>query len=356
MEQGKQMTSLTRTAISTRRGIRYGVYFIIFIIIGRAALLGAIKIYRYFFPVPPPPPTVAFGKLPTLPFPDKPRPDGLTFVIETPEGGLPTLPDQSKVYFMPKLSTQLLSLESAKTKAKQLGFSAEEAEVTETVYKFQSVKAPAELQISIATGVFSIGYNLAEDPSPLERVPMTAEVAASKVRSYLSGADLLPDDLTGSVKSEYVKLENQKIVGAGSLSNANFVKINYFRKDYDELPSLTFEPDKGNVWFIVSGDPLKEKMIIAAEYHYFPVDESKYSTYPIKTSQQAWEEFSQGKAYVAAIGSNTKGQTVKIRRVYLAYYDAGVATNFYQPIIVFEGDRGFISYIPAVTAEYYGDK
>ena len=349
------MASLTQISIITRKSIRYSLYGIIGIIVARAIILTGIKIYRYYFPEPPPAPTVAFGKLPTLPFPDQSRPEGITFTLETPEGSLPKLSEQAKVFFMPKVSTQLLSLDTAKQKVALLGFSAEGAEVTETVYKFTHPKSPAELQISIVSGVFSISYNLNTDPSPLEKRPVAPEVAASKIRSFLSAADVLPKDLTGTIKSEYVKVQDQKIVSAISFSDANFVKVNFFRKDYDKLPSLTSDPNKGNVWFIVSGMDQKERMIMAAEYHYFSVDETNFSTYPTKTAQEAWNELSKGGGYIASLGDNKEGQNIKIRRVYLAYYDSGVAMDFYQPIVVFEGDRSFVAYVPAVTSDYYGD-
>jgi hypothetical protein len=348
------MASLTHISIVTRKTIRYGIYSVIAIILLRVVILTGVKIYRHFFPEPPPPPTVAYGKLPPLPFPQVTRPGGITFTLETPEGALPKFSGQAKVFFMPKISTQLLSLDTAKQKASLLGFSPDGAEVTETVYKFNHPKAPAELQLSIVSGVFSISYNLVTDPSPLEKRPIAPEVAASKVRSFLSSANVLPEDLTGATKSEYVKIQDQKIVSAISLSDANFVKVNFFRKDYEKFPSLTPEPNKGNVWFIVSGASEKEKMIVAGEYHYFPVDETNSSTYHIKTSQEAWDELSKGGGFIASLGDNKEGQNIKIRRVYLAYYDSGVAMDFYQPIIVFEGDRSFVAYVPAVTSDYYG--
>ena len=97
-----------------------------------------------------------------------------------------------------------------------------------------------------------------------------------------------------------------------------------------------------------------EKKVIGAEYRYFPIDESKSATYPIKTAQQAWEELNAQKAFIASLGEN-QDQQITIRNIYLAYYDAGVQTDFYQPIIVFEGDRNFKAYLPAVTADYYGE-
>ena len=106
---------------------------------------------------------------------------------------------------------------------------------------------------------------------------------------------------------------------------------------------------------MVTGESSGPKQVIAGEYHYFPVDEGKFSTYPIKTSQIAWDELSAGGAFVASPGGNSEGGAVTLRRVYLAYYDAGGYTEFFQPIVVFEGDNGFVAYVPAVTADYIGD-
>ena len=39
--------------------------------------------------------------------------------------------------------------------------------------------------------------------------------------------------------------------------------------------------------------------------------------------------------------------------MYLAYYDSGVLMDFFQPIIVFGGDGGFIAYTQAITEENY---
>lgn len=348
------MTSLTKIAIITRKIIRYTFFGIIAIILARSAILTSIRIYRYYHPLPPPAPTVSFGKLPTLPFPEKDRPTDLMLTLQTPDGEFPNLPDQVKVYFMPKLSPNLLSLDSAKEKAKKLGFQPDGEEITETVYKFHHDKVPSELKININTGVFSISYNLAEDKSPLEELPPAPEVAASNARSYLSTAGLLSEDLSGPTTPEFVKVEEDKIVGALSLSEANFVRINLFRKSFDDLPSLTPDPDIANVWLMISGSRKRESQFIAAEYHYFPVEEGSFATYPIKTPVTAWEEFKGGNGYIASLGTNNDNNIV-IRRVYLAYYDPGSPTEFYQPIYAFEGDKGFIGYLPAVTPDYYGE-
>ncbi|MGB6838799.1 MAG: hypothetical protein WBD86_02330 [Microgenomates group bacterium] len=348
------MTSLTQTAIITRKIIRYGFYAVIALIVGKIALSTGISVYRYFFPEPPPPPTVTFGKLPKLAFPEKEIPENLNFTLETPEGGLPTLPEQAKVYFMPKPVQTQLNLELAKDKASNLGFSSEAQQISQTLYRFPHKKSPSILEMNIITGIFSISYDLSKDSSPLERRPSASEIAAAQIRSYLSSANLLPEDLTGPTAHQFLKIEEGNFSNALSLSEANLIKIYLFRKSFDNLPSLTPEPNQSNVWFMVSGAREREKQIIAAECYYFPIDEDKSSTYPIKLAENAWEELKAGNGYIANLGLNEEGN-ITIRRVYLAYYDAGVVAEFYQPIVVFEGDNGFAAYVPAVTPEYYGE-
>lgn len=349
------MSSLTQVAITTRKIIRYGVLFILFLIVGRILLLGAISIYKKLFPAPPPAPTVTYGKLPKLPFPSKTNPQGTSYTLETTEVGLPKLPNQAKVFFMLKPSPNLLSLSTAQNKAESLGFNSNGEQITPTTYRFPNQYSPSTLEINIISGVFSVSYDLKTDPSPLANRPPVPEVAAAQVRSYLSSANLLPPDLTGPTEHEFLKLSGGQFVSVISLSESNLVKINLFRKTYDNLSSLTPDPKSANVWFMVSGSAERGKQEVAGEFHYFAVDESQFSTYPIKTPDAAWKEFSSGEGYIASQGTNKDNAGVKIRKVYLAYYDSDVSTDFFQPIFVFEGDNGFRGYLPAVTADYYGE-
>src|SRR5436190_20666669 len=131
------MTRLTQVAIATRKTIRWGIIFVLFLIIGKFTFDMSVKVYRHFYPEPPPPPTITFGKLPKIAFPGKDRPKMGQIKVETPTGDLPAFKTQQKVYFMPKLSSQLLSLETTRFKTAAMGFN-EESQVSDTVYKFKS--------------------------------------------------------------------------------------------------------------------------------------------------------------------------------------------------------------------------
>jgi hypothetical protein len=359
----RDMTALTQIAITARKSIRYILLGILFLSIGRILWgLGATA-YLQLFPPAPPAPTVKFGKLTKVPFPENGPAPKLSYTIETATGGLPTnINPQAKVFFMPKVNPNLLSLDSAKYKAVQMGFNnPNPVQESDTLYKFSNNRYPTTLTTNIVTNAFSISYDLIADRSPITNRPPAAEIAASTFRTILSSANNLPEDLTGPMIPEYYRLESGSLVRVLALSEADLTKVSLFRKAYDKLPSLTAKPNESNVWGIISGAPQKDQQIIAGEYHYFPVDETQFSTYPIITPEQAFAGLQNGSAYVASMGQYQDGNSLKIRRVYLAYFDPGIPSDFYQPIYVFDSgendpDNSFVAYIPAVDPSYYSEE
>lgn len=350
------MASLTQVAITARKVIRYSIFLVIFLIIGRVILGITLRLINQVFPAPPPPPTVAFGTLSPIPFPKNENLPKLQYVLQTATGDYPKLPTQTKVYYMTKPGASLNSFEDAKRKAAALGFVSDPVAISQTLYKFAHPIVPATLQINIITGIFSISYDLAKDSSPLSSRAPNPEVAASNAKSYLSSAGLLAQDISqGTPGHNFLKIQNQQLVPAISLSEASLIRINLFRGDYDKLPSLPPHPTMGNIWFLMTGSRETEKQFVGGQYQYFPVDQTQSATYPIKTPQEAYNNLTSGKGYIADLGLNSNGN-ITIRKIYLANYDPDVQTDFFQPIFVFEGDNGFVAYVPAVTDVYYSQK
>jgi hypothetical protein len=356
--------NLTTIAISTRRVVRYGIFFVIFLTIARGVLAVGVNIYNAVVPKPPPAPTVRFGKLPSIPFP-APTQDLPTFnyTVETTTGSLPAFPTQVRVYLMPPYTSTLFSADDAKKNAAALGFTATPLELSPVLYRYASQKVPSILEMNIVNGSFSISYNLAADSSPLSGLPPAPEVAAVQAKDLLAQSGVNVTDLTGPSKHEFLKVEGQNLVRALSLSDSNLIRINLFRKDMDTglvlepkvLPSVTLDPNRSNAWMILSGARDKERQLVAAQVRHFKIDEKRFETYPIKTAAVALEELKNGKGYIANLGLNKDG-AVTIRRIYLAYFDPDNSSSlYYQPVIVFEGDREFFAYVPAVTSTYYGE-
>ena len=64
---------------------------------------------------------------------------------------------------------------------------------------------------------------------------------------------------------------------------------------------------------------------------------------------QAWEELQSGSAFVLQY---PKTPIITIRNIYLAYYDSISPQTYLQPVFIFEGDDGFVAYVPAVSRDY----
>ncbi len=345
--------TLTDVAIKTRKSIRWGIYFIIFILVARFAISSGRSIKNTFFPAPPPPPTVGFDVLPAIQFPQYSQAlPQLSVSVETPTGTLPEFPESLPVYFMPKALPTLNSVDVAKSRARNLGFKSDPIEISQTVYRFDHPTDPSSLTMNIVWETFSIAYDLASDPSPIQKNPPHPEAAVNQVNTLLRNANSLPADLTGPTPHEFLKVESQKLVQAISLSEADLIKVNLYRKNFgsedNPIPVVTKDPNEANVWFIISGTG----QIIAGEFHYYPIDEEKVHTYPIKTAAQALEDLKAGRAYIASLGLNQDGAVI-VRDIYLAYYDPDINSEFFQPVIVFKGDDNFLAYVPAVTDQYY---
>ncbi len=344
--------TLTNAAFYSRKGIKYGFIFILVLIFGRVVWTSSATVYKMIFPPPPAAPTVAFGKLPALPFADKPGLPNFTFTLQTTTGELPPTPATVEVYFMPQRPVTFLGLDEATVLARGRSYNRPPYQLTETIYRFERENSASVLDVNTVNRTFSVSYNLEASPELLTIRPDSTQRALNAVLYFLSPGDLLTPELeTGKQTFQFYKAQPPDLVETISLSEGNFIRVNLFRTDLNKLPILTPDRNKSNVWFLVSGDTSSDKQIVAGEYHYFPVDESKFSTYPIKTAQVAWDELNMGKGYIAQVPVNKQAQIV-IRRVGLAYYDSGLPQGFLQPIYFFEGE-GFTAYIPAVTDQFY---
>lgn len=351
------MATLTESSVLARKIIRYSLYgFTVFLAL-RFALFGAIDLYKKIFPKKPEA-TLSFGKLPVIPTPQKEIPANLTYTLELPQGSLPQIPELGIVYFMPPSQRSITALEDARAKAGALNFSTQERTVAETipnVYVFQSPKEPSNFTINIVTGVFSVGYNFESNPQVLFGIPPNAQTALNQAHGQLKSAGVFSDDFSQApIKTTFTRVENELFKEVSSLSEANLTRIDLFRKNYGEksdIPAVTPNFPNANVWFMFGGF---NKNIVVGEFHFFAIDKTRSATYPLKSAQAAFEELISGGAFIANSGGLTNGGRVTIRRVYLAYYDAGQYTPFYQPVIVFEGDNNFAAFVPAIAADYYG--
>jgi hypothetical protein len=146
------------------------------------------------------------------------------------------------------------------------------------------------------------------------------------------------------------RIEADGLKQVNSASEANVAKVDFNREEIPgEFKIMEADVNSASISVLVSGSSVEGKKILEVAYKYADIDRESFSTYPIKTPSEAWDEFSSGN-YWPALDSGDS-QTI-IRKMYLAYFEPVTLTNYLQPIYVFEGDGNFIGYLPAIADGY----
>lgn len=343
------MSSLTNIAYTSRRIIKFGGIGLILFAVLWSVSAAAITAYKTAYPAYIAP-TVKYGVLPKMIFPDK-KFEKKTFTKELPNDAFPKFSDQSKVYVVYRSNRSFLALEEDTKTAKGLGFVDAPIEIQSNIYEFKN-KNNQTLTMNVTDGSFKLSYPYQNDQLLLnpDKVPNKAE-AIDEASSFLRSANKLSDDLQNGEKVvTFWKISFDGLKAVEAQSEANAVRVDFFRKNVDtDFKIVTAEPERASVSVLVSGSTVASKKVIEVAYKYAPFDAESFSTYPIKTVEQAWTELMSGNYWPASDVSNN---SVIIRKVILAYFEPVSLTNYMQPVYVFEGDGKFVAYIPAVVDKY----
>ena len=343
------MATLTEVSFYARRVVKWGAIGLVIIMLIPPTLTLIKRIYVAINPPPPPAPTVRYGKLPKMVFPDADVNYKPTYRLETIEGGLPKLANVSKIYFVTINKSRILELERIKAKAAVLGFSQAPEKTDEQTYKFVHAVQPAQLTVNIIYNSYIYGYDWRSDADILgaRDVPNNGQ-ALVEAKNFWQSLGLLSGDLAdGKAKFTYLAINGGELVSTTALSEANFVRVDLQRSDKDGLPVVT-PTNISPVYVIFSGAGDRSKRVIEARYAYSKILDDNFSTYPLKSVDQAWNELQAGGGYVA----NPAGNQIVVRKASLAYYESDTPQEFFQPVFVFEGDGGFVGYVPAVSTDY----
>jgi hypothetical protein len=342
--------TLTYTAYVSRRLIKYGGVGIGLFTITYMLIAAGIAAYIKAFP-PYIPPDVKFGRLPKTVFPDK-KFEPKNFTTELPNDTFPKFKDQAKVFLITRPDNTFLALDQDSVTAKTLGFSNKPNEVRYGVYEFKNDLLNQTLTMNVLAGSFQLKYPYESDQLLLNPEEMPTKAAAINIaKSYLSSANKFHQDLAdGETKVTYWKINFNGLKAVSSLSEANIVRVDFFRANIaDEMKIVSSDINSASVSVLLTGSRIAGKTIVEVNYKYTDIDREIFSTYPIKTTEQAWNDLKIGNYWPA---SDVEKKDVAIRQMYLAYFEPVSLTNYLQPIFVFEGDGNFVAYVPAVTDKY----
>lgn len=330
-----QLTGETRTIFKVL-GIILGVIFLFFIV---------VTIKNILFPAPPPPPTVSFGKLtpPDLPLSSK----IYDYKIETVTNSLPNVVSQERVYKIEGEQADLLALSRATDKVRQVGFTDPGTKISDNVYQWTDSDTGRTLTMNIMDNNFNMVSNFLQTNTP--QFVGNANTAISAAKDFLSKMNLYKDDFDDSkTQVALFSVNNFSLIPATSLSNTQVVRVSFFQKDIKGIPIFYPQTLISPVNFLI-GNVKGENQVIEANFFYQKPSETS-STYPLKTTQQAFNELKSGKAYIASYLG--QGNSVSINKIYLGYFFSERRQAYLMPIIVFEGSDGFLAFVSAVKDEW----
>lgn len=342
--------SLTHTAYASRQLIKYGGSFLITFVVLWSIGSIAIKAYRLANPKYIAP-TVRYGMLPKIVFPEN-NFEKKNFTFEFTNDKIPTFSDQAKVYIIYRSTTKITALEQAKEVARQFGFENEPIEIKEGIYEFKNEKNNKVLTMDVLVGNFKFKFPYLEDESVLEAKNVPNKTKAIEVAtSFLQSGQKFTDDLrNGEQKISYWKIVDGTLKQVLAQSEATLVKVDFYRKKLDDkfdITSAQIGEAPVSVW--VSGSNIKDKEIVEANFKYVNIDTESFSTYPIKTIEQAMIELQSGNYWSS---SDITEKNVIIRSANLIYYEPITLTQYVQPMYLFKGDGNFSAFVPAILDSY----
>lgn len=341
--------SLTQTAYTSRRLIKYGSFGLVVFTLMWMITTASYKAYIAAHP-PYYAPTVKYGILPKIVFPDK-KADSKSFTLELANDEVPKFGDQAKVYIIYRPNTTFLALEEDTKTAASFGFSEPPVEIKPGIYEFKNNTTNKTLTVNVLDGDFDITYPYASDQMLLspEKMPNKTE-AMSIASSFLEkGNKMTSDLLNGTKEVTFWRIQDGGLKSVSAQSEANAARVDFFREDLDNKVLVSSNFGQASVSVLVSGATVEAKKVIDVNFKDMQIDRESFSTYPIKTGQEAIDSLNAGNYWTAVDVAN---KNVIIRKIYLAYFEPTTLTNYLQPIYVFEGDNNFVAYVPAIKSDY----
>lgn len=347
------MTTLHRVSEITKKiSIGFGIGFLslVFILI-TIKFVSAVK--ESFFPSPPPPPTVSFGRLPKILFPQATQ-QIPTISINTPSGNLPDLGDRVSVYKLQQPQVSFASLDNAKAIAAKNNFLGNPSIISDTVYQWTNSSPISEsLSLNIQTLDFLYTSDYLTNPQIIAATNLEDQPnAISTVTNFINSFEAtLPDDIDQTkTQTSLFTIQNNTLVPAISLSDAQLIRVDFYQSNVNKIP-IYYPHFPQSIMNGVVGSSDNGPRVVTATFIHKDIDQQTNGTYPIKTATQALDELKKGEGSIA--NDDNPQKPVVVRNVSLGYYvsdDPG--QQYLMPIIVFQGDNNFYGFVSAITAEW----
>ncbi|HRN96226.1 MAG TPA: hypothetical protein PLD54_02165 [Candidatus Levybacteria bacterium] len=279
-----------------------------------------------------------------------------SYHINTITGSLPTVPDRLRVYKALQPESDLLALQKARETVRLKGYISGETVVTPGEYRWNNATGGSIIyNIQSKNFQFSSGIGLEKQDYTFSSISNINTQVFSFIQDFnasLLGIDQQNPTIT-YFQSDGVNLIPEKDPSKAYLALINYNQINVtvdpfiFRTDkpqtIETLPIYYQTTDTTNQSFLIkAGGRLIQ--FVRGNYKNYQVDTTDFSTYPLKTSEQAFEDLQNGNAYIL---STSKDTAMSITEMTLGYFIPQTAPEYIMPIFIFKG-KDFIAYVHAI--------
>jgi hypothetical protein len=337
-----QTTQITRKLLAIIAGIILAIIMLVVLFnIGTS-------IKESLYPTPAAPPSVSFGKIPALTFPQQNQPK-YSYTLNTISGNLPTFSDRATVYKLLQPQPSLVALDNIKALLEKNNFKDNPSQISDSIFQWKNENQT--INYNIVSNDFLLQSNYLSDANVKSSTNLPNQPGAIDVaKQFFTTLNAKQDDIDfDKTKTSLFTIQNGTIIPASSLSNTQVVRVDFFQQDVNKLP--VFYPDYPHsiMYALVAGGISQPQVVEAAFTHNIVVADNN-ATYPIKTAKQAFDDLKSGNAYISNYDSTKTNVT--IQNVVLGYYIGGTNQQYLYPIIVFEGDNNFYAFVSAITDEW----
>jgi hypothetical protein len=351
------MTALGRVTELTRKilaGI-VGSIVALVLILGLIKAFGAIK--EKLYPTPIAPPTVTFGKIPDITFPKNTSTLQFSYSINTLTGFLPTFSDRVTIYKLQQPTPNLLSYTKYQNMLNNLGFTTKPNQISDVTYSWQS-NTPINKTITVNTlnSDFTYTTTYLSDSSYFadSNIP-NKQTATQGALDFLTSLNLLPKDLdsTKTLSSLYTISSTGQLTPATNIASAQYAIVDFFQNDINKMHIFYPNAPHNNSMQVSLGALTGQLMVTDAKFMHRNILSDFSATYPIISSQEAFNDLKTGKAYIA--GYDGSDNNISIKDVQLGYFLGDPNQQYLMPVIVFIADNNFFAYVSAISPQWIGN-
>lgn len=334
--------TLTQTATIVKQAI---VISAVALVLGLVSFIGYRIWYAYYLEHLPPveeKPDTKFGVLPLPDFPESTiSTSNYSYSLDTTTGGLPKVGIDPgfekiiKVYFVTQTFATLLAPDRSRALAEKFGISTQPEILSETKYRFKD--EDSNLTVDLDNGNFS--YR--------KEAPVSAKITQQDENQLISGFKQILSNL-GSLKENLQNGRAKVVFLRNSKAEAQAALVSLWPAEIDKKEIFTADFNKALVNATVLGEASQLENYISLNFTYYPIDNTTFATYLLKTAEAAFDDLKNGKGIVVIQPDKPQ---VSITSVYLGYYLPENYSPYLQPIFVFEGPN-FVSYVSAINEQF----